>query len=256
MSVQAQTHDLQGGQASLTIVGAGLSGLVTAWRCLSVNPGLVIYLYETRYEIAGDHTWSFNETDIPAHLVDWFAPFVRYRWDRYDVRFPERERTLEIGYCTGDSAKLRDCVQPFRVEGRLRVHLRQTVPPDAAGPMLDATGFARRDDEFPGWQKFVGHVIRTEQPHGVTHPVIMDATVAQIDGYRFFYLLPFSEHELLVEDTYFSDSPHLSENEVGARIDDYVRAKGWSDHAVLRREKGVLPMMMATDRSEDSAKIG
>ena len=37
----------------------------------------------------------------------------------------------------------------------------------------------------------------------------MDATVPQVDGYRFFYVLPLAPDRLLVEDTYFSDSTHL-----------------------------------------------
>lgn len=253
MAKQAQSDKMPG---DLTIIGAGLSGLVTAWRCLSVNPDLRITVYERSDRIAGDHTWSFNETDIAPDLRDWFAPFIAHFWPRYDVRFPDRERTLEIGYCTGNSETLRACVQPFIDDGRLIIHLGQTGPDDLSGPVIDASGYAQRVDEFPGWQKFVGRVIRTRQPHGVRHPVIMDATVEQIDGYRFVYLLPFSDHEMLVEDTYFSDTPTLSENAIGDRIATYIDANGWSDHEVIRTEKGVLPMMMATDRDDDSAAIG
>jgi lycopene beta-cyclase len=243
----------------LRILGAGLSGLVTAWRALSVNDDLIVEIIEASDQIGGDHTWSFNETDITPDLRDWFAPFVAHKWDRYDVRFPKRERTLEIGYRTGNSDTLRDCVKPFIETGRLILRLNTRVDVsdiDDGIPTLDATGYQLREDEYPGWQKFVGHVIKTAKPHGVDHPVIMDATVQQIDGYRFIYLLPFSETELLVEDTYFSDSPTLSENEIAARVDDYIQEKGWADHRIVRREKGVLPMIMATDRADDSAKIG
>lgn len=240
----------------LTIVGAGLSGLLTAWRCLDVNPGLTITIHERADRIAGDHTWSFNESDIPPGLLDWFSPFIRHRWPRYDVRFPDRVRTLDIPYATGDSQTLRTAVEPLIQSGRLTIVTGREAPASINGPWLDATGYATRDDEWPGWQKFVGHVIRTQTPHGIAHPVIMDATVSQIDGYRFVYLLPFSETDILVEDTYFSDLPSLSENEIAARIDDYIAQQGWSDHQVLRREKGILPMMMATDRQDESAKIG
>ncbi len=259
MSSQVPSTPVANSAPHLRIIGAGLSGLVAAWRILSVNPDLVIEMIEASDKIAGDHTWSFNETDIAPHLREWFAPFAAFSWDRYDVQFPKRKRTLEIGYRTGNSETLRACVAPFIAAGRLRLRLGQTV--DAKGfsdnvPTLDATGYKPRADEFPGWQKFVGHVIETAQPHGVSHPVIMDATVEQIDGYRFIYLLPFSDTQILVEDTYFSDTPHLSENAIAARIDDYILKKGWGDHRIVRREKGVLPMMMATDRDDFSAKIG
>lgn len=256
MEAQGQSSTIDRGIADLAISGAGLSGLMTAWRCLTVNPDLIIDLYETAGHIGGDHTWSFNGTDIAPHLQEWISPFVAYRWADYDVKFPDRERRLKIEYCTGNSEMLRECVQPFIDAGRLRVFLGQSAPDDLALPHLDATGYSPRSDEFPGWQKFVGHVIQTETPHGVVRPLIMDATVEQIDGYRFLYLLPFSETELLVEDTYFSDTPTLSENEIGDRLERYIQSKGWGAYKTVRREKGVLPMMMATDRHDDSAKIG
>ena len=255
MPSQAHSTDTVKTRADLRILGGGLSGLLTAWRVLSVNPGLTVEIVEKSERIAGDHTWSFNDSDITPDLREWLAPFVAHRWDRYDVRFPNRARTLEIAYCTGNSGTLRDCIQPFIDQGRLVVRTNATEG-EGDVPTLDATGYTPRDDEMPGWQKFVGRVIETDVPHGLDHPVIMDATVEQIDGYRFVYLLPFSDTELLVEDTYFSDTPHLSENEIGARIDDYIREHGWTGHRVLRSEKGVLPMMMATDREDDSAKIG
>lgn len=241
----------------MIIVGAGLSGLMTAWRCLDVNPDLTITMIEASDRIGGDHTWSFNMTDVTPELRDWIAPFIAHSWDRYDVKFPKRDRTLDIQYCTGNSDTLGACVQRYIESGRLQVKLKTRADERASDhPTLYATGFTPRDDEMPGWQKFVGRVIRTDAPHGIIHPVIMDATVEQVDGYRFVYLLPFSSNEILVEDTYFSDTATLSENEIGARIDDYIHAKGWSDHTVTRTEKGVLPMMMATDRSDDSAQIG
>jgi len=256
MTPQAKSRTVSEETPDMIISGAGLSGLVTAWRCLSVNPDLVIAIYETSDRIAGDHIWSYNSTDIAPKLRDWFAPFAAHRWPRYDVKFPQRERTLDIEYCSGTSDTLFACIEPFITAGRLIVHLNSRAPKAATIPQIDATGYSPRADEFPGWQKFVGHVIRTGKPHGVTHPVIMDATVEQIDGYRFVYLLPFSAYDLLVEDTYFSDTPTLSETEIGARINAYIQNKGWEDYKLIRREKGVLPMMMATDRDDDSARIG
>ena len=256
MPSQAQIPRTALPEPDLVIIGAGLSGLLTAWRCLDVNPGLTLTIYERADKIAGDHSWSLNLSDIAPELRTWFDPFIAQRWAQYDVRFPDRTRTLEIDYGTGDSETLRRCVEPLVQSGRLRLHLGQSAPTGSAVPTIEATGYQPREDEFPGWQKFVGHVIRCEQPHGVDHPVIMDAIVEQIDGYRFIYLLPFSAHEILVEDTYFSDSPHLSENEICHRIEDYVQQKNWGQHTIVRTEKGVLPMMMATDRDDDSAKIG
>ena len=245
-------------QADMIIVGAGLSGLLTAWRCLDVNPDLKIMIVEAADKIAGDHTWSFNLTDVDENLRAWIKPFIAYQWDSYDVKFPKRERTLDIIYCTGNSETLRACVQPHIDSGRLQVKLKTRVKELQADYVildngqklqakcvLDARGFEPNENVFLGYQKFVGRTIRTKEPHGLKRPIIMDATVEQLGGYRFVYCLPFTEHEVLVEDTYYTDGAELSENEVTARIDDYINAKGWGDHALVRQEKGVLPITLA-----------
>lgn len=245
----------------MIIVGAGLSGLLTAWRCLDVNPDLQVEVIEASGSIGGDHTWSFNLTDVAEELRDWIEPFIAYRWDSYDVKFPKRKRTLDITYCTGNSETLRACVQPHIDSGRLRVLLNapvETLTPDhvilETGEKLDATcvldarGFEPNDDVFLGYQKFVGHVIKTKEPHGVERPIIMDATVPQLGGYRFVYCLPYSDTELLVEDTYYTDGPELRSQEVDARISEYIReniTEGAYD--TVRREKGVLPITLGVD---------
>ena len=247
-------------QADMIIVGAGLSGLLTAWRCLDINPEISVMVIEASGKIAGDHTWSFNLTDVDARERDWIKPFIAYQWDSYDVKFPRRERTLDIAYCTGNSDTLRACVQPHIESGRLKVKLNRRVKELtsdhvileggeklAARCVLDARGFEPNENVFLGYQKFVGRTIRTKEPHGLKRPIIMDATVEQLGGYRFVYCLPFTEHEVLVEDTYYTDGAGLSENEVAARVDDYINAKGWGDHELLRQEKGVLPITLARE---------
>ena len=114
-------------QPDMIIVGAGLSGLLTAWRCLDVNPELSVMVIEASDKIAGDHTWSFNLTDVDESLRGWIKPFIAYQWESYDVKFPKRERTLDITYCTGNSDTLRACVQPHIESGRLKVKLNTRV---------------------------------------------------------------------------------------------------------------------------------
>ena len=248
-------------QVDMIIVGAGLSGLLTAWRCLDVNPDLKIVMIDATDRIAGDHTWSFNLSDVPSGLEDWIKPFIAYQWPRYEVKFPKRKRTLEIPYCTGNSDTLRACVQPFIDAGHLKVKLQTRVTEltkDSvnltdgetltAKLVLDARGFEPNGNVFLGYQKFVGHVIKTPTPHGVRQPIIMDATVEQIGGYRFVYCLPYTETELLVEDTYYTDEGELKSQEVDARIKDYIRDNlNLHEYEVLRRETGVLPITLAVD---------
>lgn len=243
---------------NIIIVGAGLSGLMTAWRILDVNADARVMIIDGADTIAGDHTWSFNLSDVSKSLEGWLSPFIAHRWESYSVRFPQRTRRLAIVYATGDSKHLRKAVQPLIDAGRLSLKLgvgaaqinegsvqlenQERITADC---VIDARGFKPRDDVRLGYQKFVGHTIRTAKPHGLDAPIIMDATAEQIDGYRFVYCLPFSDTQMLVEDTYYTDGPEMHTGTIAKRIASYITRQGWGAYEITRREAGVLPITLA-----------
>jgi lycopene beta-cyclase len=89
--------------------------------------------------------------------------------------------------------------------------------------------------------------VRLAAPHGLTRPIVMDATVPQLDGYRFVYVLPMAPDRLLIEDTRYSDGPALDRSAFGNEIDAYAAARGWTIAEVVREEDGVLPIALAGD---------
>jgi lycopene beta-cyclase len=89
--------------------------------------------------------------------------------------------------------------------------------------------------------------MQLSEPHNLTKPIVMDATVDQHDGYRFVYVLPFGMDKLFVEDTYYSDKPELDPRILRQRIAAYADEKGWKVERVLREENGVLPVVMGGD---------
>jgi lycopene beta-cyclase len=222
-----------------------------------------ILLLEGEPSFGGNHLWSFFDPDI-APADRWLVePLVAARWDEYEVRFPRRHRVIATGYASCASARLdaeiRSRLRPDQY--RLNAAIAQ-IGPDfvrladgeriGALSVIDARGFAalpadQRASLDLAWQKFVGREYRLETPHDVARPVIMDATVAQHDGYRFVYTLPFASDRLLVEDTYYASSPALDVGLLGRRIDDHVGARGWRVAGIERAEKGVLPVALGGD---------
>lgn len=242
------------------VVGAGLSGLILAWRCLSSNPNVSVIIIDSNHIIGGDHTWSFNINDIESSLHEWIEPFIAHTWEKYDVKFKGYSRRLNIPYCTGNSKSLRACVDPFIKSGRLKLILDTEVikltsfdVTTVSGEKLtgdyifDARGFIFDDNIKLGIQKFYGKTIETVKPHNLKYPIIMDATVAQNDGYRFIYCLPFSKNQILIEDTYYSDGLNFDQDKYNKRIDKYIEANNWTEHKVIREEKGILPITLAVD---------
>jgi lycopene beta-cyclase len=109
--------------------------------------------------------------------------------------------------------------------------------------------------ESMGWQKFVGRELRLEGRHGLERPILMDATVPQLDGFRFIYVLPLAEDRVLVEDTYFSDGTRIDVGDLRARIDAYVARRGWRVAEVVREEVGLLPLPLRAEPPSPSAPL-
>jgi lycopene beta-cyclase len=249
----------------VAIVGGGLAGGLIALALAERRPDLDVRLIESGPALGGNHVWSFFASDVaPEHLA-LVEPLIAYRWDDYDIAFPAHRRTLDTGYRSITSERF-DAVLRARLGGIILDADVAQVEPDGV-TLSDGRSIAARgviDTRGPGdlalldagWQKFVGRSLIVPDGHGVTRPVVMDATVQQIDGYRFVYLLPFSPTEIFVEDTYYSDSPALDVPAIHARIDAYAAARGWRVTGTDREEKGVLPVTIGGDFSDYWASTG
>ena len=248
----------QANRADVLLVGAGLANSLIALRLKAKRPQLRVVAFDARAPSSPDpHTWSFFAADVAPAVRAWLEPLASHRWDGYDVRFPAHARRLATPYAALTGAALQ-----AQVQAALGEDLRfgcgvASLEPDAvvledgsrwrAPLVIDGRGARRSSALSLAWQKFVGLELRLEAPHGLTRPVIMDATVEQLDGYRFVYLLPFTPDRVLVEDTYYSASPALDPAVIETRALAYAEARGWKVAEVLAREQGVLPIALGGD---------
>jgi lycopene beta-cyclase len=67
--------------------------------------------------------------------------------------------------------------------------------------------------------------------------------------YCFTYLLPMSNHRLLIELTLFSTQPHTEEN-LQSAFNQLLDDRGYRNANILRTEFGILPMGLPEDKSE------
>jgi len=245
-------------QPDIAILGGGLSGGLIALALAARRPDLRVALIEREARLGGNHVWSFFTTDLPPDGAELVEPLIAARWDSgYDVRFPAYARTLATPYRSVTSERFDAAVrEALPGEAVIRgeavsAGADQVVLADGrvirAGAVIDARGAGRLPQLVGGWQKFVGRMLRTAEPHGLVRPVVMDATVAQVDGYRFVYALPFSADTVFVEDTYYSDGPELDVASLRGRIGEWAAAQGWQVTEVLSEETGVLPVVAGGD---------
>lgn len=234
----------------LVIAGGGLQAALVALAAHARAPAARVAIVERGATLGGNHTWCFHDTDVTPAIAGWLAPLVGARWQGHDVAFPRYRRTLAGGYAAIASADVDRVVRAIgatvitgaRVDdvaaGAVTLADGRTLAADWA---IDARGPDRLAAGDAGYQKFVGLELALAGPHGLTRPMLMDACVAQRDGFRFLYVLPLAPDRLLVEDTRFSDRPFLDVAAVAADAQAYADEHGWRGE-VVRREHGVLPM--------------
>jgi len=243
-------------QCDMAIVGGGLAGGLIALALRTRRPDIDLRLIEPG-AIGGHHVWSFFSSDV-ADADRWLAaPLVSYRWPAYDVAFPGHRRTLGESYYSIESERfagvIGDALAPGQLIAAKAIGAGASAVVLANGDRVEAHGVidARGGGDMAmldlGWQKFVGRELVLAEPHGVERPMVMDATVAQADGYRFVYCLPFGERRLFVEDTYYSDTPDIDHGALTGRIDTYAADRGWRIESVAREEAGALPVAIGGD---------
>lgn len=239
------------------IAGGGLAGGLIALRLRALRPELNVLVLEGGPALGGVHTWSCFETDLSPVVRTWIAPLISYRWPGYSVRFPAHGRDLTtpylsiasdrfarvVGETLGNAARTGTPVVSLTADSVTLAD--QTVLTAAA--VIDARGPSGGDALVLGWQKFLGQEVELTAPHGLTRPIIMDATVDQLDGYRFLYVLPQSPTRLLIEDTRYADGEALDRDELRQDLNRYATDRGWTIGEVLREEDGVLPIALGGD---------
>jgi lycopene beta-cyclase len=237
------------------IVGGGLAGGLVALALANAGRGRQVTLIEGEPRLGGNHTWSFHRTDLGDEEWTLVAPLVAQQWARQEVRFPGHHRVLEVGYATVTSGGFAATVAERLIAAGVRLLLERRVAEIGASRVrlddgetvhgrvvLDARGPEPVAAARAGYQKFVGLELALASDGPWTSPLLMDATVSQRDGYRFFYLLPFSPRRVLIEETTYSGSPTLDPSDAQHRIFAYARAHGATIAEVVRRETGVLPL--------------
>jgi lycopene beta-cyclase len=265
---------LKSAHYDIALVGGGLQNGLIALAALRARPRLKLCLIEREPRLGGDrtwHTWCFHSGDVPESMREVVDSITAYRWSGYRVRFPNHERDLDEAYAGTNSDALAAALEAA-FESAAGAELRCGVAARAVGPasvelddgssvtadlIVDARGPESYVDgaDTAAFQKFVGADLTLAAPHGLDRPLLMDATVEQIGGFRFYYILPLAPDRVLVEDTTFGGDPLLETEAMVRGCVDYARAAGLEVDRIARTETGVLAMPWASRAEPPAAPL-
>lgn len=246
--------------ADVVIVGGGLAGGLLSLALHNRAPDCRFVLLDAGESLGGNHRWSWFTSDLEDAATDLLSAFPLNAWDEgYEIHFPRYGRTLPTSYRSMASEDFHKVLMATLPQGSVRLGTSAREL-DASGVTLedgsrinakrviDCRTFTSSKNLAGGWQVFLGQHIRTDEPHGLTRPVIMDATVDQVApygngaAYRFVYVLPLAEDEVFIEDTYYADHPKMDKDQLWSRTQNYARAKGLTGE-VIGHETGILPVV-------------
>ena len=241
----------------LILAGGGLANGLIAWRLRELRPDLKVLLLESEATLGGNHTWSFHDGDVSTTQLAWLQPFVMHHWPEHAVFFSGRARWMRSGYNSVTSTRFHDALMQWPNGSiRLDTPLVDVTPTQVrcadgavlnAKAVIDGRGFRPSTHLRLRYQKFVGLELQLAEAHALSGPIIMDARVAQHEGYRFVYVLPLAPDRLLIEDTYYADSQELVPSTLRDRALAYSAGQHWKVVKTLREEKGVLPLTLDGD---------
>lgn len=259
----------------IVIVGGGLSACLTTYLLKIKNPEIKSLILEA----TGPHdhhrqTWSFQT--LPANSdpssfgsftspeKSWFKDFIDKSWPGYDVKFPSYQKSFSSPYHSIKSDNFHKKMQKAlgssicSYERVVAIEDHRVVTEGGkeffGQIILDARGWPTQRN-VAGFQKFVGLNLKLNKAHGITQPLLMDSCVPQEDGFRFFYLLPWSKTEVLVEDTRYSNKGELDDKTIEEEILRYAGKKGWTIDHIDGLERGSLGLP-GFHAEEPSAKDG
>jgi len=233
------------------IIGGGCAGLSLAYE-LEIYDKLknkTLAIIEPREEYIRDKTWSFWK--VINHN---FEDCVKKKWNNFTINSPSQTKFVECKktpYQTIDSGLFYQ-----KIISRLKLNkninfFKNINEIDKTNSIIFNSVSDIKDANNNLWQHFQG--VEIETPNDFFDEQIfnlMDFACDQRNRVHFFYTLPFTKKNALIETTWISELNNNSLNDYEVQIDNYL-----SNHLNIReckinfKEQGAIPLFRINNRS-------
>jgi lycopene beta-cyclase len=247
----------RGRRDGILIAGGGVAGCLAALAMARLRPEVPLLIVEERATFGGDGHRLFAGAELGADGAALVEPAASARWPGFYLAFPGLARKMKGDWGDLGSDDLHRAMTGTLAPGQYRLGTRVVaVREDAlvldggetirAEGAIDARGAANLSTLELLYEARLERDYRLAAPHGVDRPVLIDATVDQGAGLRYFECVPLAEDRLAIADICVSERSQSDEH-AADRIAAYVEARGWQRPKQLAERAAARPLPFGGD---------
>ena len=226
------------------IIGGGCAGLSLAYE-LEIHEKFknkTLAIIEPRNDYIRDKTWSFWK--VEAHN---FEDCVKKSWNNFSINIPDQTKYIQcdnLPYQSIDSGLFYEKIintlkKNTNINFFKNINEISTKNSFVFNSLSDVS-----DSKNDLWQHFSGIEIETNKDLFDDQIFnLMDFDCEQRDSVHFFYTLPFSKKNALIETTWISDLNHPSNQDYSIQLEDYIKNKlKIKNYKIKFKETGAIPL--------------
>ena len=226
------------------IIGGGCSGLSLAYE-LEIHGKLkdkTLAIIEPREEYKRDKTWSFWK--VFSHNFD---DCIKKSWNNFTINTPYDTKFVECQntpYQTIDSGMFYEKILS-RLKLNMNIHYFKNINEIEKSNSVIFNSVPKFEDEQNKlWQHFCGVEIETDKDFFDNEIFnLMDFDCDQRNKVHFFYTLPFTQRNALIETTWISELNDDKIKDYDYQIDEYLSKNlNIRNYKINYKETGAIPL--------------
>ena len=226
------------------IIGGGCAGLSLAYE-LEIHEKFknkTLAIIEPRNDYIRDKTWSFWK--VAAHN---FEDCVKHSWSNFSVNIPNQTKYVQCDnspYQSIDSGLFYEKIINTLKKNTNINFFKNINEISTENSFIFNSVSDVSDSKNDLWQHFSGIEIETNKDLFDDQIFnLMDFDCEQRDSVHFFYTLPFSKKNALIETTWISDLNHPSNQDYSIQLEDYIKNKlKIKNYEIKFKETGAIPL--------------
>ena len=226
------------------IIGGGCAGLSLAYE-LEIHEKFknkTLAIIEPRNDYIRDKTWSFWK--VAAHN---FEDCVKHSWSNFSVNIPNQTKYVQCDnspYQSIDSGLFYEKIINTLKKNTNINFFKNINEISTENSFIFNSVSDVSDSKNDLWQHFSGIEIETNKDVFDNQIFnLMDFDCEQRDSVHFFYTLPFSKKNALIETTWISDLNHPSNQDYSIQLEDYIKNKlKIKNYEIKFKETGAIPL--------------